>query len=289
MSQFLPRPRRRRPSTVRVANFSVMSFARFVVVMLLVALAAPDAVMAQTRDPLAGLPSLPAPMADATVRDIRVQVTSLINTTIGAPMTGRLERFPLVDGDRFKQGDVLARFDCAERDAALARAKAALQLKRRILNNKQKLGNLGNSTGLEIDVAVDEVAEATADLAVAQAMQANCTVTAPFAGRVSGVSVHPFQFAQLGAPMIDILADHDLGLEMVVPSRWLAWLKPGLAFDVAIDETGRTYPAELLRLSGKVDPVSRSVKAYAKVTNPAEDLLAGMSGRALLSPPDGAR
>lgn len=244
---------------------------------------------AQSRAPAPDLPDLPTTLADATVRDIRVQVTSLTNTTIGAPMTGRLERFPLVDGDRFKEGDVLARFDCAERDAALARAKAALQLKRRILGNKQKLGNLGNSTGLEIDVAIDEVAEATADLAVAQAMQANCTVTAPFAGRVSGVTVHPFQFVQLGTPMIDILADHDLGLEMVVPSRWVTWLKPGAAFDVAIDETGLIYSAQLLRFSGKADPVSRSLKAYAKVTRPADELLPGMSGRALLVPPEGAR
>lgn len=249
---------------------------------------AASAAMAQTPPTTPGLPDPKPPGADTTLRDVRVQVTAVLSTTIGAPMTGKLDRFPLVDGDRFKEGDVLARFACAERDAALQRAKAALELKRRVLGNKQKLGSLGNSTGLEIDIAAGEVAEANADLAVAQTLQANCIVTAPFSGRVSEVSAHPFQFVQLGAPLIEILSDRDLQFAMVVPSRWLAWLKQGLGFDVAIEETGRIYPVELSRISGKVDPVSRSVKIYARAKGATEDVLPGMSGRALLSPPPGA-
>ena len=264
--------------------------AGYIALALIAAVAASGSAFGQqSHDNVSGLPELPARTMDSAVRDVRVQVTAVLNATIGAPLAGRLERFPLLDGDRFKEGDVLARFACAERDGALGHAKAALDLKRRILGNKQQLRSLGNSTGVELDIAAAEVSEATADLVVAQTMAANCTVTAPFSGRVAGVSVHPFQFVQLGAPMIDILSDHDLELEMIMPSRWLSWLKPGVKFDVAIDETAKTYPAALVRISGKVDPVSRSVKAYAKVMGQGDDLLPGMSGRALIAPPDGAR
>ena len=96
---------------------------------------------------------------------------------------------------------------------------------------------------------------------------------------------HNFQFVGVGAPLIEILSDKDLDLELIVPSLWLTWLKPGVPFDVAIDETGKTYPAKITRLSGKVDAVSRSIKIYGKIDNPADTLLPGMSGRALLSPP----
>jgi RND family efflux transporter MFP subunit len=232
-----------------------------------------------------GLPELPARTADATVRDVRVQVVAVRNATIGAPMAGRLESFPLRDGDRSKEGDVLARFACSERDGALAHAHAELDLKRRVLTNKQQLRSLGNSTGVELEIAAAEVAEANADVAVAQAMAANCSVTAPFSGRVAGVLVHAFQFVPLGAPMLDLLSDGDLELEMIVPSRWLTWLKPGAEFDVAIDETARSYAAALARVSARVDPVSRSIKVYARLKKPAEDLIPGMSGRALITPP----
>ena len=243
----------------------------------------PDAA-AQNRD-ATGLPEFSARGTDAAVRDVRVQIVAVANATIGAPMPGRLEQFPLHDGDRFKEGDLLARFACGERDGSLAHARAELDLKRRVLGNKQQLRSLGNSTGVEMDIAVAEVAEANASVTVAQVLVANCTVTAPFAGRVAALSVHAFQFVPLGAPMLDILSDRNLELEMIVPSRWLTWFKPGAGFDVAIDETGHTYPAELVRLSGKVDAVSRSIKVYARIKSQPDDVIPGMSGRALITPP----
>jgi len=252
--------------------------------MLIAVAGAPQRAAAQARD-TSDLPEVPARAADAAVRDVRVQVVAVLNATIGAPMAGRLEQFPLHDGDRFKEGDVLAHFACAERDGALAHARAELDLKRKVLTNKQQLRSLGNSTGVELEVAGAELAAAAADVTVAQAMTANCIVTAPFTGRIGGVSVRAFQFVPLGAPMMDILSDRDLELEMIVPSRWLTWLKPGAGFDVAIDETARTYSAELTRFSGRVDPVSRSIKVYARIKAQAEDLIPGMSGRALIAPP----
>jgi len=257
----------------------------YVAFLLLVAAGA----AAQPRDIGSGLPDVTAPRTDATVRDVRVQVVTVLGSTIGAPMAGRLVKFPLLDGEHFKEGDTIARFDCAEREGTLAHAKAAHELKRRVLANKQQLRSLGNSTGVEIEIAAAEVAEAAADVTVAQTMAASCSVTAPFSGRVAGLSVRPFQFVAMGAPMIEILSDHDLELEMIVPSRWLTWLKAGYKFDIAIDETAHTYPVEIARISGKVDPVSRSVKVYAHAVGSADDLLPGMSGRALISPPGEAR
>jgi membrane fusion protein (multidrug efflux system) len=72
---------------------------------------------------------------------------------------------------------------------------------------------------------------------------------------------------------------------MIVPSNWLSWLKVGTPFDVVIDETSRTYPGKLVRISGKVDAISRSIKVYGRIDGAAPDLLPGMSGRALFKQP----
>jgi RND family efflux transporter MFP subunit len=225
------------------------------------------------------------PPSDGAWRDIRVQVVPHTFATIGAPMAGRLSEFPLRDGDRFEQGEVIARFVCAEQEGALARAKAVLEEKRQVLATNSQLRNLGTSSGLEYRVALAQVAEATADVQTATAVVDNCVVRAPFAGRVSGISTHAQEFVSLGAPLIDILDDRSLELELIVPSRWLNWLQPGTVFSVSVDETGKSYHAAISRLSGKVDAVSQSIKAYAHLTDPAPDLLAGMSGRANLVPP----
>jgi len=230
--------------------------------------------------------ALAAP-GDSGSRDIRVQVVADTSATIGAPMSGRLVQFPLHDGERFKQGDVLAKFFCAEKEGTLAHARALLAGRREVFASKQKLHNLGTSSEVEYRVAEADAAEAAADVQTAQAATDSCVVTAPFDGRVASVFTHNFQFLATGAPLIEILSDTDLNLELILPSQWLAWLKPGTPFQVTIDETGKTYQAQLARLSGKVDAVSRSIKVYGHIDQPDDALLPGMSGQARFSPPPG--
>lgn len=225
-------------------------------------------------------PALPA-------RDIRVQLVADTIATIGAPMPGRLAQFPLRDGDRFKQGQILARFDCGEKEAALAHARAVLESRKSVNESKQRLRALGTSSEVEYKVAAADEKQAAADVQAAQTLVANCAVVAPFSGRVSAVYTHNYQYLQTGAPMLEVLSDKGLELEMIVPSMWLSWLKPGSPLNVKIDETGKTYPATLVRLSGKVDAVSRSVKVYAHIDKPSDSLLPGMSGHAIFAPPAG--
>jgi multidrug efflux pump subunit AcrA (membrane-fusion protein) len=92
---------------------------------------------------------------------------------------------------------------------------------------------------------------------------------------------------QPGQALLEILDDSILELEFIVPSKWLAWLKTGQGFQVAIDETGKTYPAKVQRIGARVDPVSQSVKISAIVDGKFGELMAGMSGKVLMMPPGG--
>ena len=218
-------------------------------------------------------------------REIRAQVTARVATTLSSPMAGRIRDLSIEDGDRFKQGEVLVRFDCAVQEGQHARAVAVLAKNRQLQEVNERLRKLGSVSVKEMNVSSADVATAAAEVSITRAIVDRCTVTAPFVGRVAGLSVRRYQFIGEGQPMLDILDDTQLELEAIIPSRWLAWLGVGTGFQVEVDETGRTYPARVARLSGRVDPVSQSVKIYAAITGPAGDLLPGMSGRALISPP----
>lgn len=230
----------------------------------------------------------PQAQTDNAWHDIRVQVVAHNAANLGSPMSGRLADFPLRDGDRFQQGQTVARFVCGEQEGALAHARALLSEKREIFSTNSKLHSLGTGSGLDFRVAAAQVEEAAAEVQTATAQVENCSVKAPFPGRVAAVSVRPYQFVGLGQPLLEILDDRTLDLELIVPSRWLSWLQPGIRFEVTVDETGRTYFATITRLSGKVDAVSQSIKAYGQFTTPAPELLAGMSGKAELAPPTAA-
>jgi RND family efflux transporter MFP subunit len=221
--------------------------------------------------------------------EIRAQIVARVETTIGAPMTGRLVDFPWHDGERFANGAVLARFYCAEQEATLARAKAVLQQKREVLSTSAKLNKLGTSSGLEYRIAVAQVDEAAADVQLGTVGVENCVVKAPFAGRVGAVTARPFQSIGVGAPLLELLDDSSLEMELLVPSRWVIWLAPGLTFPVVVDETGKRYAAAITRVAGKVDAVSQSVKVYARLQDGSGDLRPGMSGQALLAAPNEAK
>ena len=67
-------------------------------------------------------------------------------------------------------------------------------------------------------------------------------------------------------------------MELIAPSHWLTWLKPDTRFKVKIEETGKVYAAKVVRLGGRVDPVSQSIKVKAQIAGHYPELLAGMSG-----------
>jgi multidrug resistance efflux pump len=152
----------------------------------------------------------------------------------------------------------------------------------------RRLAELNSVGKLELETSEAELSKARADLTLARATLEKCTVVAPFAGRVAEQKLREKQFAQPGQPVLDIIDDGTLELDFIVPSRWLAWLKPAHAFRVRIDETGETYPARLTRLGARVDPVSQSIKVTAVIDGRFPQLIAGMSGRIELAPPTAA-
>lgn len=94
-----------------------------------------------------------------------------------------------------------------------------------------------------------------------------------------------FQYATPGQPLLEVFDDRSLEVELIAPSRWLAWLKPGYVFAIHVEETDKTYKAAITRVGGRVDPVSQTIKVFGEIQGEAGDLMAGMSGRANIAPP----
>lgn len=216
---------------------------------------------------------------------IGVQVKAKTSTQIGAPMSGQIIQFPFKDGDRFTQGDTLAKFQCAQQEATLMHAKANVEKRSHMLKTQQKLKDLGTWSTVEYQTAAAELNAAKADLTLANVNVNFCTVKAPFSGRVANTMVENWGFVGVGAPILEILNDAELELEMLLPSKWLAWVKTGTPFRISVSENKGEYDAEINRISGKVDAVSQTVKVYGKITGKDVSLLPGMSGTAQFSQP----
>ena len=231
--------------------------------------------------------STPAVKPGAERQDIRAQLSPQRFTTLAAEIGAKVNRLPVSEGGSFKSGQALSVFDCSLQTAQLNKARAALSGAEKTFTVNTRLSELGSIGKAELAVSDSEVAKNRAEVAAMAAMLAKCTVVAPFSGRVSEQKVREQQYVQPGQALLEIIDDSVLELEFIAPSRWLSWLKAGHGFQVRIDETGKTYPAKVLRIGAKVDPVSQSVKLAAAINGKFPELIAGMSGTVLLAAPSG--
>jgi len=222
-------------------------------------------------------------------REIRAQLLPRRYTTLAAEIGAKINRFPVAEGGRFKAGETLISFDCSLQQAQLNKAKAALVAAEKTWGANKRLKELNSVGQVELEVSEAEWAKAKAEVAANGAVLAKCNVPAPFAGRVAEQKVREQQYVQPGQALLDILDDSSLELEFIVPSKWLAWLKPNHGFQVAIDETGKSYPAKVQRIGARVDPVSQSVKLSAVIDGKFNELIAGMSGKVVITPEEKPR
>lgn len=217
--------------------------------------------------------------------NIRAQLSPRRYTTLSAEVPAKLARIAVKDGERFKAGQTLIQLDCALQLSTRDRARAQLNAAEKSYAANQRLDELNAVGKLELQTSQAEADKSRAELAQINTMLSKCSIAAPYSGRVAEQKARESQYVQAGQPILEILDDSQLELEFIIPSKWLAWLKPGHKFEVAIDETGKTYPARIQRMGARIDPVSQSLKASAVIDGKFADLIAGMSGRLLLSPP----
>ena len=216
---------------------------------------------------------------------IRAQLLPRRYTTIAAEIGAKVNQITVAEGNAFRAGQLLVSFDCSIQQAQLEKAQAELSGAKQTYEVNQQLAELNSVGQLELTLSKAAQSKAEAEVGANRAVLAKCHINAPFAGKVAEQKVREQQFVQPGQALLDIIDDSVLELEFLVPSHWLAWVKPGGKFEVEIDETRKTYPARFRRIGARIDPVSQSVKVSAAIDGRYAELMAGMSGTVKITPP----
>jgi RND family efflux transporter MFP subunit len=200
--------------------------------------------------------------------------------TLSSEILAKVADLPFKEGKPFRKGDVLVRFDCARYNAELAAARAEHAARRKTYDNNAELATYNAVATLQVEVSQAELHKAQANVEAAGAVVGGCAIRAPWNGRVVEALAHEHETVAPGKELLRILDDSALEVEVIVPSKWLAWLKAGTPFQFRVDETGKDYPAKVTQVGARVDPVSQTVRLTGQLNGAPKDLLAGMSGAA---------
>ncbi|MBI5166068.1 MAG: efflux RND transporter periplasmic adaptor subunit [Magnetospirillum sp.] len=216
---------------------------------------------------------------------VRALVAAKQHAVLSSQLAGRLARLDVKAGDRIRKGQTLAALDCALQRGQLAEHKAELAAAEKVHSVNRQLAGLKSGSALDAASAEANLAKARARVEMAEATAAMCDIRAPFDGRVVDRRAEPFQNVAAGQAVVEVQDDGQLEVDMIVPSGWVAWLKPGSAFTLTVDETARSYPGRVSRLGVRIDAASQSLKVTGELGNAAADLLPGMSGEARFAKP----
>ena len=241
----------------------------------------PDEQVTPPRDaaPLPVVIARPAPRpVEAAIRGV---IKASSTSTVASRMTARIVAMPFAEGQSFAAGAELVRFDCTASAAQLRAAEAASAAYRKTYETQVELDSYEATGRNEVAVSRANLGKADAEAKAVAAQMSDCSVRAPFAGKVVEQTARRNDIAASGQPLLKIQSGGAGEIEMIVPSRWLTWVGPGAQFSFTIDETGKSVRGRVQRLGAAVDPVSKTIKVTGAITRQDGLILAGMSGSAI--------
>jgi membrane fusion protein, multidrug efflux system len=179
----------------------------------------------------AALAVAPAPPAsDNPSNIIRGVIQSQSEAVIASRMTAGITAMPYKVGQKFGRGALLASFDCSVLHAQLSAANAASSAYRKTYDTNVELDAYQAVGRNEVGVSKANLGKAVAEAQAVSAQLKDCAVYAPFSGTVVEQNAHAHEVAATGQPLMKIQDGSNLEVQIIIPSSWLTWVKPGAPF-----------------------------------------------------------
>jgi RND family efflux transporter MFP subunit len=214
---------------------------------------------------------LPAPQARAVIE-------SLDRTILSSEIGGKVVLLSKSNGDSFQRDEVLLKIECDAYESQRDKTEAKRDLAKIKLEKNLQLEKYNSVGKFDVEVAKLELKEQELELKLAQLNVKRCEIKAPYAGRVVQKAVNTYQNVKPQEQLLEIVNSNALEVKTVVPATWLQWIRVGQKAKMDIDELDKSVTVEIIQIDSVVDPNSQTVMLRAKIDQPIENIIAGMSG-----------
>lgn len=217
----------------------------------------------------------PAYAQDRTAPSV---VKAEAEATLASVLAGTILELPFDLGDRFGKDDLLMRLDCSIQEAEAAAARSESEAAQVDFVARSALLARGGIGRAEVQVAAANAAATQAVVERAEAILDGCELRAPFDGYVSDRLVNRYEYVQSGEQMLSIVSAERPKLQIIAPSVWLRWMKPGQRGRFRLEAAEGDFTVSVSTIGATVDPVSRTVTLEADFDGDVRQILPGMSG-----------
>jgi multidrug efflux system membrane fusion protein len=206
---------------------------------------------------------------------------------VSPEVEGRVVAIHFEPGSTVRQGEPLVQLNDTPEEADLASYRAQVTLAQANLERTRRLARSDFATQATLDQNQALLEQAQAGIAKTEALIAQKTIKAPFAGQLGIRQVELGQYVEPGSELVTLTDLDRLYVDFTVPEQARAVVRLGQAVEVTTDAyPGRVFAAELTTIEPQIDPSTRTIKLQATMANPDRLLLPGMFADArLVLPP----
>lgn len=211
---------------------------------------------------------------------------------LGPKETGLLAAITVNEGDRVKKGQVVFKIDPVQAELTVENAKAGLatlkvqqaqaQLDYDRTKSLRERGSVPadvlDQTKARLDMISSQIAQANAQVSMAQRHLSNMVVTSPIDGVVSEKRMNVGETATLMPPSVVMIVQNIdvLELRARLPETALKTVREGAQITVRFPATDETRPVTIKRIAPTVDVRTRTIEIVAEIPNSDHALKAGM-------------
>lgn len=191
--------------------------------------------------------------------------------------SGVVEKISFKSGEDVAAGQILLELRKDTDNARLESLKATAELNEINLRRDQAQLKLKAVSQATVDSDLANLRSAKAEVAQQEAVIAQKTLRAPFAGRLGIRSVDIGQYLSAGTTVVTLQAIDVLYLDFVLPQQNLNGLDVGQGVTASVDAyPGQSFGGQITAINSKVDQGSRNVQIRATFPNPDRKLRPGM-------------
>jgi len=187
-------------------------------------------------------------------------VRAKFHATLEAKLSGRIDKLPVVLGQRVKAGELVARLDAAEINARLEQADASLEQAERDWKRVSALFEQQAVTRAEYDAAQSRNRVAKGAAAEAKAMMSYVEILAPFDGVVTKKWADVGDLAAPGKPLISVEDPSTLQLEADVPQAIASHVQRDARLAARVDDVSGELTGTVSEIAPAADSVSRTFR-----------------------------
>ena len=174
------------------------------------------------------------------------------SVTLYPEMAGSIARVTVKGGERVRAGQVLVSLDGSMAQANLAEVKTQLELAKSVFEKQERLWNQKIGSEVQYLQAKTQFEALQKRLSAVQKQVSMTTISAPFDGVVDQVFAKEGEYGAPGMPMVRLVGNGGLRLEMQVPETYIQRIEKG-------DGVVMNFSAIQLTLEGSVGQVGNYI------------------------------